>query len=156
MRAHLLDGNGFPILDWRALDEWAMPDAPSRDASAMIGAGRRAWLSWMRDGLAGTHLLETPDAWVLSSYEPRLARAVAGYVSTARGRITRVLEGIAEFPPGERTIFIALESARAYYRYVANYYPEQGEFSVSGGMYINHGCPHFVTVKGTNCGASNR
>lgn len=147
VRANLMNGNGFPILDWRALDEWAAPDVDGPLASAAIGAGRRAWLSWMRDALAGTHLLETQDAWVLSSYEPRLARTVGDYVSTARRRITRVLDGLAVFPPGEKTIFIALESVRAYYQYVANYYPEDGEFSFSGGMYINHGCPHFVTVK---------
>jgi hypothetical protein len=72
---------------------------------------------------------------------------VGEYVSTARRRITRLLDGIAAFPPGEKTIFIALESVRSYYQYVANYYPKDGEFSFSGGMYINHGCPHFVTVK---------
>src|SRR6185295_1782657 len=27
VRAHLLNGNGFPILDWKSLDEWATPDA---------------------------------------------------------------------------------------------------------------------------------
>ena len=144
---HLMDGNGFPILDWHALDQWAKPDADPAVARAAVDAGRRAWLASMRDTLAGTHLLESPDAWVLSSYEPRLAQTVSEYVSTARRRIARVLDGVAMFPPGERTIFVALESLQAYYQYVANYYPEDGEFSFSGGMYVNHGCPHFVTVK---------
>ena len=150
IRAHLMDGNGFPILDWQALDAWATPDGADADAptaQAALRTGRRAWLSHLRDALAGTHLLETNDAWVLSSYEPELARSVADYVSVARGRITRLLDGIARFPAGEKTICIALDTEQHYYHYVANYYPEDGEFSVSGGMYINAGCPHFVTVK---------
>lgn len=147
VRDHLMDGNGFPILDWQALHAWASPEVPTADARVCVGMGRRAWLSFMRDAIAGSHLLETTDAWVLSSYEPRLARAVGDYVSTARRRITRLLDGVAQFPPGERTIFIALESQQAYYHYVANYYPDEGEFSFSGGMYINAGCPHFVTVQ---------
>jgi len=150
IRAHLADGNGFPMLDWRALDSWAAPDAATQDprtARDAVGGGRRAWLSHMRDALAGSHLLETHDAWVLSSYEPHLARSVGDYVSAARARITRLLDGIAKFPAGERTIFIAFDSEQHYYHYVANYYPEDGEFAFSGGMYINAGCPHFVTVK---------
>jgi len=147
VRAHLLNGNGFPILDWHALERWAATDAATPLRQAAIQHGRRAWLLAMRDTLAGSNLLETPEAWVLSSYEPRLARTVAAYVSAARKRITRVLDGIAVFPPGEKTIFIAFESQRTYYRYVANYYPEDGEFSFSGGMFINDRCPHFVTVK---------
>jgi hypothetical protein len=147
VRAHLMDGHGFPILDWQALDDWAIPESAPSDAHAAVGRGRLAWLASLRDVIPGTHLLETRDAWVLSSYEPRLARTVGDYVSTARNRITRLLEGVARFPPDEKTIFIALDSKQAYYHYVANYYPEDGEFSFSGGMYIDHGCPHFVTVK---------
>jgi hypothetical protein len=140
------NGHEFPILDWEALDKWA-GDGPPEVKHEGIARGRRAWLAHFRDTLAGTHLLETRDAWVLSSYEPGLAKAVAAYVSTTRGRILRLLEGIARFAPEEKSIFVALDSQEQYYQYVANYYPEDGEFSFSGGMYINFGCPHFVTVK---------
>jgi hypothetical protein len=140
------NGHDFPILDWQALERWA--DAgPAAAKHEAIARGRRAWLAHFRDSLDGAHLLETRDAWVLSSYEPSLAKTVAAYVSTSRSRILRLLEGIAHFGPGERSIFVALDSQEQYYRYVANYYPEDGEFSFSGGMYLHFGCPHFVTVK---------
>lgn len=143
---NLMNGHGYPILDWHALNTWAGSEARGGAAALALSSGRRAWLMHFRDVLAGTHLLETRDAWVLSSYEPRLARAVGDYISAARRRIARLLEGIARFQPDERTIFIALDTEQDYYEYVANYYPEDGEFSFSGGMYINAGCPHFVTV----------
>lgn len=114
---------------------------------AGIARGRRAWLTHFRDSLEGMHLLETRDAWVLSSYEPGPTKAVAAYVSATRERILRLLEGIARFSPDEKSIFVALDSQEQYYQYVANYFPEDGEFAFSGGMYVNHGCPHFITVK---------
>jgi hypothetical protein len=141
---HLFNGHDFPILDWEALESWA-GDGPA--GRAAIENGRRAWLTHFRDVLEGTHLLETRDAWVLSSYEPHLAKTVAAFVSATRGRILRLLDGIARLSPQERSIFVALDSQELYYQYIANYYPEDGEFSFSGGMYVNAGCPHFVTVK---------
>jgi hypothetical protein len=44
-------------------------------------------------------------------------------------------------------ILIVFENGEQYYRYVSYYYPEAGEFSISGGMFIDDGCAHFVTVK---------
>lgn len=142
--ANTFNGHDFPILDWEALEQWADAGEPALKAEG-IALGRRAWLAHFRDTLGTAHLLETRDAWVLSSYEPGLAKAVAAYVSTTRGRIVRLLEGIARFEG--KSIFLALDTQEQYYQYVANYYPEDGEFAFSGGMYINYGCPHFVTVK---------
>ncbi|HEU5136834.1 MAG TPA: hypothetical protein VFU13_16930 [Steroidobacteraceae bacterium] len=140
---HLMNGNGVPILDWEALDRWA---GGNIDA---IERGRRAWLLHFRDSISqAAHLYESGDAWVLSTFQPATARAAAAYVSATRLRIEKLLDGLAEFPAGARSILVVLNSLDDYYRYVSNYHPDDGEFAFSGGMYINHGCPHFVTVHG--------
>jgi hypothetical protein len=145
--AHFFDSTGAPILDFEALDDWAGQAANEREAEAARQAGRRAWLLHFRDWL-GPHaeLLETDDAWVLSGYSPGLARAAGNYVAESRRRISKVLDGLAKFPERERSTLIALDHEDAYYHYVANYYPEEGEFAFSSGMFINAGCPHFVAV----------
>lgn len=141
LHEHLMNGNGLPILDWDALDQWAEGNAEA------IELGRRAWLLHFRDAMGPpAHLRESADAWVLSSYEPRIATAAATYVASTRKRIVKLLDGLADFPAGARSILVVLDNLDDYYRYVANYYPDGGEFAFSGGMYINHGCPHFVTV----------
>ena len=93
------------------------------------------------------HLHETVDAWVLSSFTPRAARSAATYVADTRKRIARLLDGLAEFPADARSILVVLDNLDDYYKYVSNYHPDSGEFAFSGGMYINYGCPHFVTVQ---------
>lgn len=144
---NLFESTGAPILNFEALDDWAKA-APSLEAGRQARqAGRRAWLLHFRDWL-GPHvqLMETPDAWVVSGYTPGQARAVGDFVSAARRRIDQLLEGLARFPEEERSTLIAFDHGDDYYRYVANYYPDEGEFAFSGGMFIDAGCPHFVAV----------
>jgi len=144
---HLFDGQGFPILDWKQLAAWSAsaPDAGQR--AAAVELGRRAWLLLMQETLGPhAHVLETDDAWVLSSYEPKVAQAAARFMTTARQRIAKLLDGVAHFPAGTRSILVVLDSQEQYYRYITNYYPDEGEFAFSSGMFVDPGCPHFVTV----------
>jgi hypothetical protein len=143
----LMNGNGLPILDWTALEQWAETRVTAAQVREALELGRRAWLLHFRDAMGpSARLHETAEAWVLSSYEPRIAKAAGSYVAATRRSIAKLLDGVARFPTGERSILILLNSTDDYYNYVANYYPDGGEFAFSGGMYINHGCPHFVGV----------
>jgi hypothetical protein len=64
------------------------------------------------------------------------------------GKITKVLDGIAQVPPWGKDILIVFDDADSYYNYVSYYYPdEEREFAYSGGMHINTGCSHYVTIK---------
>jgi len=148
---HLQWGHELPVLDWPALDRWARGSeaSPASEGQriAALEAGRRAWLQHLAEAL-GPHmgLLETDDAWVLSSLPGREERATAQYVHTARTRIGRLLGALASFPAGQRSLVLVLDSEDDYYRYVSLYYPD-GEFATSGGMFIDAGCPHFVVVR---------
>lgn len=147
---HLAGVNGIPVLDWHALDEWAQAQHPGAGAAAAqaIEQGRQAWLLHLRDAMGPhAHLHATADACILSTMEPRVLQATAGYVSTAKRRISRVLGSLARFPPSQRSLLIVFDSEEDYYHYVSIYYPEQGEFAFSGGMHIDAGCPHFVLVQ---------
>lgn len=145
---HLGVFNGVPILDWGALAEWAQACTAPNMTSIAVDQGRRAWLLHLRDALGPeAHLYSTDDAHILSTLEPRIVKAAAQYISTARRRISQVLGKLAHFPVDERSILVVFDSAEDYYQYVSIYYPSEGEFAFSGGMYINAGCPHFVVVR---------
>ena len=145
-RGSLADGHGFPIPDWQAVIEWA--DGAGAERAAALNLARRAWLLHLRDAAGGgLHVVQTRNALVLSSFEDRIAIAAANYVSDVRGRIVKLLDGIAEFPAGEHSVMLVFDHRDDYYRYVSNYYPDDGEFAFSGGMFIHAGCPHFVGEK---------
>jgi hypothetical protein len=146
---HLTFANGFPVLEWRAVSEWAQRCATPEAAALATDQGRQAWLLHLRDALGPeVYLQVTDDAYVLSTLELKVAQAMASYVSTARQRISQVLGDLARFPSGQRSILVVLDSEEDYYHYVSIYYPSEGEFAFSGGMYIDAGCPHFVVVRG--------
>lgn len=148
LHEHLGAVGGVPLLDWSSLRAWSDGiDSPEAAARA-IDAGRRAWLLHLRDACLPDHRLHTTDdVFILSSVEQQVAGATAQYVATARRRIASVLGPLARFPVGERSILLVLDSEEDYYNYVSIYYPEEGEFALSGGMFIDAGCPHFVVVR---------
>lgn len=149
---HMKFIHGMPVPDWSAAAAWVagLPVGEQPHARELV---RRAWLLHMRDAL-GEHcyLHESEHAYLLSSLEANVASATASYVATTRKRVGRVLDGIAHFAPGEKSILLVMDDEEAYYDYVARYYPVEGEFAFSGGMFINAGCPHFV-VRRADLGA---
>ena len=148
LSTHMTSANGFPLLDWVAVDDWlaGVEDPAARQHARQLSA--RAWLLHMREVL-GPHfaLHESADAFVLSSLESGVAAATANYVSKARKGVTRVLGRLAQFPPDQRSIVLVVDDEDWYYHYVSIYYPDEGEFAFSGGMFINAGCPHFVVKR---------
>lgn len=84
---------------------------------------------------------------LLSNLSRNVAQATLAFMERTLNRIGVVLEGIAETPELGKDLLVVFKDQDSYYRYVSWYYPEAGEFAFSGGMYINRGCGHYVTVE---------
>lgn len=56
-----------------------------------------------------------------------------------------LLGGLAAPRHDQRSILVVLDDEDSYYAYVSAGYPDGGEYGLSGGMFIDAGCPHFVT-----------
>lgn len=145
---HMGKHNGLPGLDWNAAQAWMAGAASEAARKAARTACERAWLMHLREALGeGYRLAEAGGAALLSSLEPNLAAATLASMDRTVGRVSKVLDGIAEVPPG-RNILIAFDDVHRYFDYVSRYYPEEGgEIALSGGMHIDSGCSHYVTVK---------
>lgn len=144
---HLGTINGFPFIDWEALDIWIAANAGEDHRQEMNAQAKRAWLLHLKEVL-GSHfrLYESADAYVLSPLENRVAMATADYIARAKYRVRNILsEDIARFPSDEKSILVVLDDEESYYTYLSCYYPEQGEFAFSGGIFVKSSCPHFVT-----------
>lgn len=138
---------GLPVCDWRAIDEWirALPEEARKDA---WGACERAWLLHLRDALGPIYRLdETETAILVSALDRRMAAATLEFMSRTARRIGMVLDGIVEVPAWGKDVLVVFEDEDRYYEYVSHYYPDAGEYALSGGMHINYGCGHFITVR---------
>jgi hypothetical protein len=145
---HMTGANGYPYLDWRAVQSW-IDTLSSRELQAQAwGACERAWLLHLRAALgAGYRLDETDRVMLLSSLEPRVAWATPAFVTRTLERTARLLDGVAATSEWGRDILIVFDDQDGYYRYISHYYPEEREFALSGGMHLSGECSHFVTVK---------
>lgn len=71
------------------------------------------------------------------------------YAERALKRNLATLGDIASDDGLGKHVVMVLPNEDDYYRYVSEYYPQDGEFAFSGGMYLQHGYGHFVFSKGS-------
>lgn len=140
--------NDLPAPDWGAVGTWVESiSAPAAQAEAWAKA-ELAWLAHLQISLGEQyHLAQHEDALLLSPLEPRVATATVQFMTKTLSRISKVLDGVAKAPEWGKDILLVFEDEDTYYRYASRYYPEDGEFAFSGGMYINFGCSHFATFQ---------
>jgi hypothetical protein len=145
---HLDSSEGLPRLDWVAAVRWVEAiSTPEQQASAWSQL-ELGWLAHLRSALGdGYRLEQRGQAVLLSSLDRNVADAALNYMTRTLGRICALLDGLADVPAWGHDILIVLDDDESYYRYASMYYPVEGEYSRSSGMYINDGCGHFVTIK---------
>lgn len=145
---HLALHEGYPLPDWEAVQAWVSALESSELQGRAWTAVERAWLLHMREAL-GTdfRLSQSDNALLLSSLEANVARATLDYMERTLQRVVKLLDGVARIPPMGKDLLLVFDDDESYYRYVSCYYPDAGEFAFSGGMHINAGCSHYVTVK---------
>jgi hypothetical protein len=142
-----VDEGGFPRLDWEVVQAWVKGLEPSLQGRAWSQA-EIAWLLRVRDSLGGQYRLDVlGSALLLSSLETNVARSTLDFMTKTLRRIFAVLDGVAASPEWGHDILIVFDDDETYYRYVSHFYGEDGEFAASGGMFVNDGCSHFVTMK---------
>jgi post-segregation antitoxin (ccd killing protein) len=140
--------HALPIPDWDALQPLAgMGDQQLHQfwSSAAI-----AWLNALGKSFdAPLNVYESAEFLVLSALTPRESEVLLDYAEKALKRNKATLQGIASDEGFGKFVILVMPSEDDYYRYVSEYYPQSGEFALSGGMYIHNGYGHFVFCKGS-------
>jgi hypothetical protein len=145
VHAHLSGPHGFPLMDAHALQQWCSAAPSVSGAEAAMLAGTRAWLLHLREACGESfRLYETDDAFILSPLDNRSLSATAAFITTTRKRIATLLKGVAVFQAVDKSVLVVLHDDDAYYDYLSAYYPDEGEFSFSSGVFLDAGIPHFV------------
>ena len=146
--SHIAMDEGFPHLSWTPVQAWVEALQGDEARSHAWTAAERAWLLHMRQALGPDfRVSESANALLVSSLEPHVARATLDYMERTLLRVSRLLDGIGQAPPWGKDILLVFDDEESYYRYVSHFYPASGEFAFSGGMFINGGCGHYVTMK---------
>ena len=94
LSGHLSLHEGYPILDWGAVYEWAVTVQPDSRHSQVWTEVEKAWLLHMRMALGPQfRLRQTNAAFLLSSLEGHVATATLTYMERTLNRVVALLDG---------------------------------------------------------------
>ncbi|UXI69400.1 hypothetical protein [Tahibacter amnicola] len=131
----------LPIPDWRAVPGIDTGELPA----GFWDAAATAWLQVLGARLGPAYQIRRSEGFrLLSTLDARSAQHILACCERSQRRLLRVLDGLARRDESRPVIVMIFDTIDEYYDYVGNYYPDEGEFAMSAGMFIQHGYGHFV------------
>ena len=138
-------GTSLPIPDWQSIE--APPETSG--LHAFWSSAARSWLERLREQLGATYHLSASDHFMMLAPVPdRTCKLILDHCERSRRQILHLLDGIALDEGYGHSVIIMFATQDEYYDYVSNYYDPEGEFSTSGGMFLDRGYGHFVFPEG--------
>jgi hypothetical protein len=138
----------FVIPNWARVEASLAERFAREDPNALWVSVAASWLDDLRIALGdGFRVSASENFFLLSRGDERMAKVFLDFAEKTRKRILMLLDGIANDEGYGKSCVLVFANEDDYYEYVANYYPDEGEFAFSSGMYINDGYGHFVCVE---------
>jgi hypothetical protein len=141
MAGHLDRSDGFPRADWDVVLPRIMEQVAEAGLRDAITAAARDWLTDLRDSLGGAYRIEeSANFLLLASFPTKTAANLLAFLERARQRIlTQLLPGVAKVKGHGKHVAIVFDDVEKYYSYIAYFYPPEGEFAASGGVFVQRG-----------------
>jgi len=137
----------MPIPDWEAIATSAPPETDTDASQKYWSDAALHWLNALHDHLGHAYSISTSEHFaMLAAVDPTTSRLALEACERTRKRILKALPGIAKDSGYGPIVVLIFDTADAYYAYIGNYYPEEGEFAQSSGMFLQNGYGHFVFV----------
>jgi hypothetical protein len=138
----------LPIPAWES-NQRAIEDDKKAELHLYWSQAASTWLERLSKAFdAPLQIYESEDFFLLSALPQRPSEVLLEYAQKAKKRNLATLDGIASDEGYGKHIICVLHDEDDYYRYVSEYYPQDGEFAFSGGMFIQDGYGHFVFRQG--------
>ena len=103
------------------------------------------WLESIAKEYGSAYKIEESSSFlILSNQSERYIRVFSNFLERALRRILSNLEGIASDEGFGKHVALIFQDFDQYYEYIGMFFPEDGKFGYSSGMYINDGYGHFA------------
>ncbi len=104
-----------------------------------------SWLSELGNVLGKAYQLHESDHFVLlTRQQQKNSKLLLEILEKARTWMLGNLAGIVSDDAHWKNVVLIFHSPRDYYDYIASYYPDAGEFTISSGVFLKKGYEHFV------------
>ncbi|QDV27574.1 hypothetical protein [Aureliella helgolandensis] len=134
----------LPRPKWEVIASWIESNVESTSLDDSWTQIARDWLARLTQSLpSGYTVLESPEFLLLASDES-LGTRLLRYSERARRTILKTLDGVASDEGHGKHVVLLFGDVDSYYDYVTDFYPDEGEFALSGGMFLDVGYGHFA------------
>lgn len=136
----------LPIPDWQAVETRAPAhDAPGADHDAYWRDAALIWLTRLGDAFGSDYRVSTSENFaLLAALSSRESRSTLDFAERSRRRILRTLADVASADGHGPTLILVFDTPDDYYAYIDHYYPSEGVFAMSAGVFIDAGYGHFA------------
>lgn len=136
---------GMPRPNWPVVSDWVESNVSSSNHGDAWIALAADWLDALGAALpAGYSRIESEEFMLLTNTESSVANRLLNWCENSRTIILDTLSGIARDDGLGKHVVLVFGDSDTYYDYLADFYPDQGEFGLSGGMFLDHGYGHLV------------
>lgn len=131
--------------DWNKVSSRIDENLQHDDLNAAWVAACNNWLKDVVSKFGNDYrIVESTNFFIMSNESERYVALFSSFLETTLKRILATLKGIASDEGLGKHVAMIFQDSEQYYEYVGLFYPENGDFGLSSGMYINDGYGHFV------------
>lgn len=134
----------FPRPNWDAITE-IIHSQPEETWSDGWESWTRSWLNATLEHLPDSYqVAETDSFHLLTAQDDRYVKLFGSFLERTLRTITQNLKGIVSDKGYGKHVVLVFDEQDLYYRYMSYFYPEDGEFILSSGVFLNSQYGHFT------------
>jgi len=135
----------FPRPNWDNIYEYVDTHLKQENQNKLWCSIAVAWMQKVRSRLSDNYLIHESDNYILvTSESERYVKLLQGFLESTLKKILSTLNGIASDEGYGKYVVIVFNDIDDYYSYMSYFYPHDGVFGLSSGVYLNNGYGHFV------------
>lgn len=136
---------GLPRPNWQVVGEWIDANTEPSDLNEAWTILARDWLNGLVQMLPDGYVVaESAEFLLVTNDESRFSKRLLSDCERARRTILSTLAGVARDEGYGKHVLVAFGDTERYYDYITEFYPDEGEFALSGGVFLNNGYGHIA------------
>ncbi|WP_049721470.1 gluzincin family metallopeptidase [Gilvimarinus polysaccharolyticus] len=131
--------------DWNAVTLRIGGDLSHDDLHSEWSKECTKWLESIANEFGNDYRIEESQNFsIMSNESERYIHVFSRFLERTLKRILNTLDGVASDDGYGKHVALIFQDVDQYYEYIGMFFPDEGEFGLSSGMYINEGYGHFV------------
>lgn len=135
---------GLPRPNWDVIASWIDANVRADALNETWTQIARDWLTRLAESLPGHYTSHESANCLLLATDDSLGERVLNSSERARRIILKTLSGVASDEGHGKHVALLFADVDSYYDYVTDFYPAEGEFALSGGIFLDGGYGHFA------------